>query len=75
MILILSLTACAGNRRVKPGQHVVTMPPECASIDKFYEPCRPAKDGVGYDCHVHMKVKPQRECNQYNTQDILQVNP
>lgn len=72
--LLMTLTACAGAKKVKAGQHVVEMPPHCSVVDKFYKPCPPARGG-GFDCHVHVRVKASHECNQYNTRDLLHVTP
>lgn len=70
-ILLLILSAYVGAR--KP-QHVVIVPGHCVNVDKFYGTCKPSGNAEGFDCHVHIRVQPFHECNQFNVQDILQVN-
>lgn len=50
----------------------MTVPPPCVVVDHFYGTCETHKGG-GNDCRVHMHVKPTPGCNQYNTENILQV--
>jgi hypothetical protein len=68
LALTIALTATMGAGKV------LFVPAHCVNVDKFYGVCKPSQY-EGFDCHVHMKVKPDRDCNMYNTRDVLQVNP
>jgi hypothetical protein len=51
---------------------IVIVPPHCVEVDRFYKPCHPAKYG-GYDCQVHISVKHDPDCQQYDHRELLQV--
>lgn len=68
----LWLCGCSAAVKHKPKQAVMTVPPPCVVVDHFYGTCETHKGG-GNDCRVHMHVKPTPGCNQYNTENILQV--
>ena len=66
----MALLATTGAAEKKP--LVMSVPPVCVDVDRFYGSCQPSQYG-GYDCKVHMKIKPSPECNQYNTQNAIHV--
>jgi hypothetical protein len=52
---------------------IVSAPPHCLELDRFYKPCPPSKYG-GYDCKVHISIKPLPGCVEFDHQRILQVS-
>lgn len=66
----MALMAATGASEKKPV--IISVPPVCIDVDRFYGPCPPSKYG-GNDCKVHVKVKPNPDCNQYNTQQAIHV--
>jgi hypothetical protein len=72
VIPALLLMGCSAGVKRKPKPHIVLVPPYCAVITRFDKPCPP---GLGdHVCNgVHLKIKPDPDCNEYNRQQVLQV--
>jgi hypothetical protein len=68
ILAALCLGALAGTAKEK----IIETPPHCVTVDEFYKPCTASKHG-GYDCKVHISVKPLPECSEYDHQRFLQV--
>lgn len=51
---------------------VMSVPPACIDVDKFLAPC-PKSKGIGWECRVHVIVKPDPACNVYNTDYVISV--
>jgi hypothetical protein len=52
---------------------IVYVPGHCVLVDQFYNNC-PASRYGGYDCKVHIIVRPLPECAEFDHQRFLQVS-
>lgn len=63
---------CLGTLAGTAKEKIVLAPPHCLDLDRFYKPCPASRHG-GFDCKVHISVKPLPECAEYDHQRFLQV--
>lgn len=59
---------CAVDARDK----IIMVPKNCVVVDQFYKPCPQSLHG-GYDCQIHISIKSDPDCQQYDHQRFLQV--